>query len=225
MEADIIADLRRKLKEAEEERLKAAQYGLQLVESQNELQAQLDKCRNEMVTITENYEQEKYTLQREVELKSRMLESFSSECEAIKQDQKTHLEKLEEQLSRTHGQEVNELKNKLEKLKAELDEARLSEKQLKHKVDHQKELLSRKSEEMRVMSERVHESMSSEVLALQIELTEMESMKTTLKEEVNELQYKLEQLELLNSNLMRQVDRLTEEKESERKKRFLIIMP
>lgn len=42
-----------------------------------------------------------------------MLESFSSECEAIKQDQKIHLEKLEEQLSRTHGQEVNELKNKV----------------------------------------------------------------------------------------------------------------
>ncbi|KAJ8798040.1 hypothetical protein J1605_016923 [Eschrichtius robustus] len=177
MEADIIADLRCKLKEVEEERLKAAQYGLQLVESQNELQNQLDKCRNEMMTVTENYEQEKYTLQREVELKSRMLESLSSECEAIKQQQKMHLEKLEEQLSRSHGQEVNELKNKLEKLKAELDEARLSEKQLKHKVDHQKELLSCKSEEMRIMSERVHESISSEMLALQIELTEMESMK------------------------------------------------
>lgn len=42
-----------------------------------------------------------------------MLESLNSECEAIKQDQKMHLEKLEEQLSRTHGQEVNELKNKV----------------------------------------------------------------------------------------------------------------
>ncbi|XP_039091700.1 protein Spindly isoform X3 [Hyaena hyaena] len=217
MEADIIADLRCKLKEVEEERLKAAQYGLQLVESQNELQNQLDKCRNEMMTMTENYEQEKYTLQREVELKSRMLESLSSECEAIKQQQKTQLEQLKEQLSRSHGQEVNELKNKLEKLKAELDEARLSEKQLKHKVDHQKELLSSKSEEMRIMSERVHESMSSEMLALQIELTEMESMKTTLKEEVNELQYRQEQLELLSTNLMRQVDRLKEEKEEREK--------
>lgn len=217
MEADIISDLRCKLKEVEEERLKAAQYGLQLVESQNELQTQLDKCRNEMMTITENYEQEKYTLQREVELKSRMLESLSSECEALKQDQKMHLEKLEEQLSRSHGQEVNELKNKLEKLKAELDEARLSEKQLKHKVDHQKELLSCKSKEMRIMSERVHESMSSEMLALQIELTEMESIKTTLEEEVNELQYRQEQLELLNSNLLRQVDRLKEEKEEREK--------
>ncbi|XP_049730247.1 protein Spindly isoform X2 [Elephas maximus indicus] len=217
MEADIIADLRSKLKEVEEERLKAAQYGLQLVESQNELQNQLDKCRNEMMTMTENYEQEKYTLQREVELKSRMLESLSSECEAVKQQQKMHLEKLEEQLSRRHGQEVNELKNKLEKLKAELDEARLNEKQLKHKVDHQKELLSSKSEEMRMMSERVHESMSSEMLGLQMELTEMESVKTALKEEVNELQYRQEQLELLNNNLLRQVDRLKEEKQEREK--------
>nr|XP_018884080.3 protein Spindly isoform X2 [Gorilla gorilla gorilla]XP_018884081.3 protein Spindly isoform X2 [Gorilla gorilla gorilla]XP_055243546.1 protein Spindly isoform X2 [Gorilla gorilla gorilla] len=217
MEADIITNLRCRLKEAEEERLKAAQYGLQLVESQNELQNQLDKCRNEMMTMTESYEQEKYTLQREVELKSRMLESLSCECEAIKQQQKMHLEKLEEQLSRSHGQEVNELKTKIEKLKVELDEARLSEKQLKHQVDHQKELLSCKSEELRIMSERVQESMSSEMLALQIELTEMESMKTTLKEEVNELQYRQEQLELLITNLMRQVDRLKEEKEEREK--------
>ncbi|PNI52167.1 SPDL1 isoform 4, partial [Pan troglodytes] len=145
------------------------------------------------------------------------LESLSCECEAIKQQQKMHLEKLEEQLSRSHGQEVNELKTKIEKLKVELDEARLSEKQLKHQVDHQKELLSCKSEELRVMSERVQESMSSEMLALQIELTEMESMKTTLKEEVNELQYRQEQLELLITNLMRQVDRLKEEKEEREK--------
>nr|XP_017196736.2 protein Spindly isoform X1 [Oryctolagus cuniculus]XP_051699547.1 protein Spindly isoform X1 [Oryctolagus cuniculus] len=217
MEADVIADLRSKLKEVESERLKAAQYGLQLLESQSELQNQLEKCRNEMMTMTESYEQEKYTLQREVELKSRMLESLSCECEAIKQQQKMQLEQLEEQLSRSHGQEVNELKDKLEKLKAELDEARLSEKQLKHKVDHQKELLSCKSEEIRVMSERVHESMSSEMLALQIELTEMESVKTTLKEEVNELQYREEQLERLTANLMRQVDRLKEEKEEREK--------
>lgn len=217
MEEDVIADLRSKLKEAESERLKAAQYGLQLLESQNELQNQLDKCRNEMMTMTENYEQEKYTLQREVELKSRMLESLGCECEAIKQQQKMQLEKLEEELSRSRTQEVNELKDKLEKLKTELDEARLSEKQLKHKVDHQKELLSCKSEEIRVMSERAQESMSSEMLALQMELTEMESAKTALEEEANELRYREEQLQRLTANLMRQVDRLKEEKEEREK--------
>lgn len=213
MEADI-TNLRNKLKECEDERLKAAQYGLQLLERQTELQSQLDKCHEEMMTTAENYNQEKYALQREVELKSRMLESLSSECEALKQQQKTQLEQLEMQLHRSHRQEVNDLKNKLENLKVELDEARLSEKQLKQKLDHQGELLSHKSEELRLMSEqRALTSMSSELLALQTELTEVEGVKNALKEEVNELQYKQEQLECLNTSLLHQVDRLREEKE------------
>lgn len=65
----------------------------------------------------------------------------------------------------------------MENLKGELDETRLSEKQLRHKVDHQKEIIAAKSEELHMMSERVHETMSSEMLNLQIELTELESVK------------------------------------------------
>ncbi|XP_023361986.1 protein Spindly isoform X1 [Sarcophilus harrisii] len=217
MESELVLNLRRQLKEAEEERMKAAQYGLLLLESQNELQNQLDKMRSEIMSTTENYEQEKFTLQREVELKNRMLESLNSECDAIRQQQKLQLEKLEEQLSRSHGQEVNELKNKLEKLKAELDEARLSEKQLKHKVEHQKEILSAKSEELRIMSERVHETMSSEMLSLQIEITELESVKASLEERMNELQYRQEQLELTNNNLQHQLECLQGEKEDREK--------
>ncbi|XP_076434278.1 protein Spindly-like [Peromyscus maniculatus bairdii] len=84
-------------------------------------------------------------------------------------------EQLEMQLNRSHRQEVSGLKNKLETLKVELDEARLSEKQLKQKLDHQEEVLTRKSEELWLMSgQRMGNSTSSEVLALQIELTQME---------------------------------------------------
>ncbi|GAB1295929.1 Protein Spindly [Apodemus speciosus] len=220
MEADITS-LRNKLKECEDERLKAAHYGLQLLERQTELQSQLDKCREEMMSTAEEYNQEKYALQREVELKSRMLESLSCECEALKQQQKMQLEQLEMQLHRSHGQEVSDLKNKLESLKAELDEARLSEKQLKQKLDHQGQLLSHKSEELRLMSEqRVHNNMSSELLALQTELTEMEGVKNALREEVSELQYKQEQLECLNASLLHQADRLKEEKEEREREAF-----
>jgi hypothetical protein len=42
-----------------------------------------------------------------------MLESLSCECDTVKQQQKKQLEQLEEQLSRSHGQEVTELKNKV----------------------------------------------------------------------------------------------------------------
>uniref|UniRef100_A0A8B9DPR1 Protein Spindly n=1 Tax=Anser cygnoides TaxID=8845 RepID=A0A8B9DPR1_ANSCY len=217
METETVLSLRQQLKEAENERRKAAQYGLHLLESQSEVQNQLDQTRRELTEKIEKFEQEKYSLQREIELKNRMLESLSFECDALKQQQNMQLEKQKEQLARVHGQEISDLKNKLENLKAELDETRLSEKQLRHKVDHQKEIIAAKSEELHMMSERVHETMSSEMLNLQMELTELESVKANVEEKLNELQYSKEQLELINSNLRNQLERLQGEKEEREK--------
>uniref|UniRef100_A0A8C6X228 Uncharacterized protein n=1 Tax=Naja naja TaxID=35670 RepID=A0A8C6X228_NAJNA len=107
-DGDIISHLRYQLKEAEEERRKAAQYGLKLVESENLLQNQLDELQNDM-----NFEQEKYTLQREVELKNRMLGSLNTEYETLKQQQTVQLDALRRQLETLHGQEIKELKNKV----------------------------------------------------------------------------------------------------------------
>ncbi|NXU50461.1 SPDLB protein, partial [Turnix velox] len=217
MESETILNLRQQLKEAENERRKAAQYGLHLLESQSEIQNQLDQTRHELTEKTEKFEQEKYSLQREIELKNQMLESLGFECDSLKQQQNIQLDKLKEQLARVHGQEIGDLKNKLENLKAELDETRLSEKQLRHKVDHQKEVIAAKSEELRMMSERVHETMSSEMLNLQMELAELESVKANVEEKLNELQYGKEQLELVNSNLRNQLERLQGEKEEREK--------
>uniref|UniRef100_A0A8C3JT23 Protein Spindly n=1 Tax=Calidris pygmaea TaxID=425635 RepID=A0A8C3JT23_9CHAR len=217
MEAETILNLRNQLKEAENERRKAAQYGLHLLESQSEVQNQLDQARHELTEKTEKFEQEKYTLQREIELKNRMLENLSFEYDSLKQQQNVQLDKQKEQLARFYGQEISDLKNKLEDLKAELDETRLSEKQLRHKADHQKEIIAAKSEELRMMSERVHETMSSEMLNLQIELTELESVKANVEEKLNELQYGKEQLELINCNLRNQLERLQREKEEREK--------
>ncbi|NXF30869.1 SPDLY protein, partial [Nyctibius bracteatus] len=216
-ETETVVSLRNQLKEAENERRKAAQYGLDLLESQSEVQNQLDQTRRELTEKTEEFEQEKYSLQREIELKSRMLESLSFECDSLKQQQNMQLDKQKEHLDRVYGQEISDLKNKLENLKAELDETRLSEKQLRHKVDHQKEIIAAKSEELRMMSERVHETMSSEMLSLQVELAELESVKASLEEKLNELQYSKEQLELVNSNLRNQLERLQAEKEEREK--------
>ncbi|XP_030315169.1 protein Spindly isoform X3 [Calypte anna] len=220
METETVVSLRHQLKEAENERRKAAQYGLHLLESQSEVQNQLDQTRRELTEKTEKFEQDKYSLQREIELKNRMLESLSFECDSLKQQQNMQLDKQKEQLARVYGQEISDLKNKLENLKAELDETRLSEKQLRHKVDHQKEIIAAKSEELHMMSERVHETMSSEMLNLQIELAELESVKASVEEKLNELQYSKEQLELVNSNLRNQLERLQGEKE-EREKEIL----
>ncbi|XP_063269714.1 protein Spindly isoform X1 [Prinia subflava] len=217
MEAETILSLKQQLKEAENERRKAAQYGLHLLESQSEVQNQLDQIRSELTEKTEKFEQEKYTLQREIELKNRMLESLNFECDSLKQQQHVQLDKQKEQLDRAYGQEISDLKNKLENLKAELDETRLSEKQLRQKVEHQKEIIAAKSEELHMMSERVHETMSAEMLNLQIELTELQSQKANDEEKLNELQCIKEQLELVNSNLRNQLERLQGEKEEREK--------
>ncbi|XP_073445568.1 protein Spindly isoform X2 [Dendrobates tinctorius] len=216
-QSEAILKLRCQLKEVEEERGRAAQYGLQLLESQSDLQNQLEEQRSEMTSAIEILEQEKYSLQREVELKSRMQESLLSECESIKQQQKTCLEQLQQQLERSHTRERSELNNKIEKLKVELDEARLSEKQLKHKVDHQTKLLASKSEELCTISERAHETMSSETLALQLEVNELESSKARLEEEINELHYRQQQLVLTNGKQSRQLESLKLEKEEREK--------
>ncbi|NWS49750.1 SPDLY protein, partial [Probosciger aterrimus] len=217
METETILSLKQQLKEAENDRRKAAQYGLHLLESQSKVQNQLDETRRELTETIEKLEQEKYSLQREIELRNRMLESLSFDCDSLKQQKNMQLDKQKEQLARVYGQEISDLKNKLENLKAELDETRLSEKQLGHKVEHQKEIIAAKSEELRIVSERVHETMSSEMLNLQLELTELQSVKASVEEKLNELEYSKEQLELRNSNLHHQLERLQGEKEEREK--------
>lgn len=58
-------------------------------------------------------EQEKYSLQREVELKGHMLESLRSESEAVKGQHKLLWEQQETQLERRHALELTEYKNKV----------------------------------------------------------------------------------------------------------------
>lgn len=59
------------------------------------------------------FEQEKYSLQREIELKNRMLESLTFECDCLKQQQNLQLDNQKEQLARVYGQEISDLKNKV----------------------------------------------------------------------------------------------------------------
>ena len=57
----------------------------------------------------------------------------------------------------------------------ERDEAQLAEKQLRHKLEVQTVTLSNKTDELRSMTERAHETMSSEILELQVQRMETES--------------------------------------------------
>ncbi|XP_024238347.2 protein Spindly isoform X2 [Oncorhynchus tshawytscha] len=202
---DEIQRLQRKLKEA-------GQYGLQLLDGQLDLQNKLEEQRVEMTNAVEALEQEKYSLQREVALKSRELDSLRSDHDSIKRQQRLQWEQHESQLERNHAMELNECKNTMERMRYELDEVQLSEKQLRHKLELQTETLSIKMGELRSVTERTHETLSTEMMELQVERMELEAAKATLELALQEAQYKEQQLELTNTNLQRQLERISEEK-------------
>uniref|UniRef100_A0A8B9GQF0 Uncharacterized protein n=1 Tax=Astyanax mexicanus TaxID=7994 RepID=A0A8B9GQF0_ASTMX len=108
-ESEILA-LRQKVDESEQALQKAAQYGLQLLDDKMDLQNKLEEQRVEM---TAGLEQEKYSLQREVELKVRMLDSLHSEFDYFKNQQKQTIELQQAELERNHVVELTDVKNKV----------------------------------------------------------------------------------------------------------------
>uniref|UniRef100_A0A8C1GNK2 Protein Spindly n=1 Tax=Cyprinus carpio TaxID=7962 RepID=A0A8C1GNK2_CYPCA len=210
---DEIKVLWRKVQEGEEALQRAGQYGLQLLDDKMDLHNKLEEQQIEMSNVIEALEQEKFSLQRDVELKARMLESLRSEFDLVRNQQKHQMEQQQTLLERSHALELSDLKNKLEKMKTDLEEAQLAEKQIRHKLDQQSEALNSKTEELRVLTERAHETMSSEILELQMQKMDMESAMATLEQELQEARYKEEQLHLANTTVQRQLERLTEEKE------------
>uniref|UniRef100_I3K0E9 Protein Spindly n=1 Tax=Oreochromis niloticus TaxID=8128 RepID=I3K0E9_ORENI len=209
--------LRIQLREKEEQVHQAAQAGLDLLNQQVELQNRLDEQRVEMTNALEALEQDKYSLQKEVELKTRMLESLQSDFDCVKNQQKRYLQEQQEHLERAHSMALSELHNKVQQLQSSLEESQLNEKQLKHKLEMQTETLNNKMEELRALNEHTQSSMTSEMMEVQMKITELENVKVELEQELQESQYKEQQLELSNSSLQRQLERITEEKEEREK--------
>ncbi|XP_028272217.1 protein Spindly isoform X2 [Parambassis ranga] len=212
-----IQRLRSQLREREEQVHQAAQAGLDLLNQQVELQNRLDEQRVEMTNALETLEQEKYSLQKEVELKLRMLESLQSDHDCVKNQQKQQLQDQQEQLQRNHNMALNELHNKMLRLQSALDESQLNEKQLKHKLEVQTETLNNKMEELQALNEHTQSSMTSEMMEVQMKIMELENVKLELEQVLQESQYREQQLELTNSSLQRQLERVTEEKEEREK--------
>ncbi|XP_037635996.1 protein Spindly isoform X2 [Sebastes umbrosus] len=212
-----IQRLRSRLRESEEQVRQAAQAGLDLLNQQVEMQNSLDEQRVEMTNALEALEQDKYSLQKDVALKTRMVESLQSDYDCVKNQQTQQLEEQQVHLERSHSAALNELNNKMLRLQSALEESQLNEKQLKHKVEVQTETLNNKMEELRALNEHTQSSMTSEMMEVQMKIMELESIKVELEQTLQESQYRQQQLELTNSSLQRHLERITEEKEDREK--------
>ncbi|KAM4733216.1 protein Spindly [Anableps anableps] len=209
--------LRNQLKESEEQARRAAQAGLDLLKQLEELQDRLEEQRVEMTNALEALEQDKYSLQKEVELKTRMLESLQSDYESMKNLQKQQLQEHREHLERSHSVALSEHQKKILRLQSAVEEFQLSEKQLKHKLEVQAEVLNNKTEELRALNENTQSSMTSEMMEVQLKIMELENVKVGLEQTLQDCRFREQQLELSNSSLQKQLERLTEEKEEREK--------
>uniref|UniRef100_H3C3D3 Protein Spindly n=1 Tax=Tetraodon nigroviridis TaxID=99883 RepID=H3C3D3_TETNG len=209
--------LRAELKEKEDHVHKAAQAGLDLLNQQMDLQNKLEEQRVEMTNALEVLEQDKYSLQKEVELKTRMLESLQSDFDYMKNQQVQQVQEQQQNLERMHSTAISELNGKILRLQSSLEESLLNEKQLKHKLEIQTETLNNKMEELSALNERTQSSMTSEMIEVQMKILELENGKVELEEKLQEFQYGEQQLQLAKSSLQRHLEQVTEEKEEREK--------
>lgn len=70
---------------------------------------------------------------------------------------------------------------KILRLQSSLEESKLNEKQLKHKLETQTETLNNKLEELRALNERAGSSMTSEMMEVQIKISDLENAKVGRK--------------------------------------------
>lgn len=70
---------------------------------------------------------------------------------------------------------------KILRLQSSLEESQLNEKQLKHKLEIQTEILNNKMEELRALNEPTQSSMTSEMMEVQIKIMELENVKVGRK--------------------------------------------
>ncbi|XP_072252383.1 protein Spindly [Leuresthes tenuis] len=217
MAAEEVQLLRSQLREKEEQVHRAAQAGLDLLNQLMELQNRLDEQRVEMTNALEALEQDKYSLQKAMELKTRVLESLQSEYDCLKNQQKQQLQEQQEHLERTHSMALSELHSKMLGLQSALEESQLSEKQLKNKLEVQTETLHNKMEELRALNEHRQSSMTSEMMEVQMRIMELENIRVEMEQALQESQFREQQLELSTSRLQRHLERIIEEKEEREK--------
>ncbi|XP_075994800.1 protein Spindly isoform X2 [Genypterus blacodes] len=207
--------LRQRLKETEEQLHQAAQSGLDCLNQQVELQSRLDEYRTETTNEIDALKQNKYSLQREVELKAQMLESLQSEYNLVINQQTLQLQQQKDHLDRSHSTALSKLNNKTLWLQSLLEESQLSEKQLKQTLQVQTESLNNKAEELRGLKEQTQSVDSRELKELQVEITALENTKVEFQRLLQESQNREQQLELSNRGLQRHLEQIQEERESQ----------
>ncbi|XP_057687195.1 protein Spindly [Corythoichthys intestinalis] len=208
---DDIQHLRDQLQQKDAQVQQAAQAGLELLNQIAEMQTRFEEQRTEMTSALEDLQQDKYTLKKEVALKTQQIKSLQWEAEHLEKRHRQNIDDENKKLQMSHQMDLEELNKKMILLQSALDESRLTEKQTKEKLELQTEVLNSKMEELRILNEHTQSSPLSESVDMH-KVLELENIKLELEWKHKESQHREQQLQLINSSLQDNLKLTTEER-------------
>ncbi|XP_077456511.1 protein Spindly isoform X3 [Stigmatopora argus] len=211
---DEIHHLEDQLRQKDAQVQEAAQAGLELLNQITEMQTRFEEFRIEMTSALEDLKQDKYTLQKEMVLKTQQIKSLHWEAENMEKHNRQNMEDENEKLQMRHQRDLNELNNKIMLLQSALDESRLTEKHLKENLEMKTQVLNNKMEELRILNEDTPSLPLSELVDVR-NIIELENIKLELERKQKESQHTEQQLKLINSSLQHNLKLTTDERNKE----------
>ncbi|XP_077571073.1 protein Spindly-B-like isoform X2 [Stigmatopora nigra] len=221
---DEIHHLEDKLRQMDAQVQEAAQAGLELLNQITEMQTRFEEFRMEMTSALEDLKQDKYTLQKEMVLRTQQIKSLHWEAENMEKHYRRHMEDEKEKLQTSHQRDVNELNNKVVSflkckdqimlLQSSLDESRMTEEHLKENLEMKTEVLNNKMEELRILNEDTESLPLSELVDVR-NFIELENIKLELERKQKESQHTEQRLKLINSSLQQNLKLTIDERNKE----------
>ncbi|CAM1313887.1 Uncharacterised protein g6375 [Pycnogonum litorale] len=205
--------LRKLMEEKENDVLLAAKYGKELLETNNVLHNKIDALSKEYSTKIKDLEQENYSLNQRLEVKTFTVQSQAAEIETLTD----HLRKLEDENPRLSKdvdrkqKTISILEKKVVELNCDLDKVLLELNQ----VQEESKLLETQLTEMRVgmnglMSSEVNDDDIHQLQELcnnnVIEKQQLESTLTAVKSEVDKLKFDYDRQQKHRINLERELE-------------------
>ena len=180
-------ELRKQLKDYEDKLNLAGNFGKQLLEANNELNIKLEKISQEHLVKLEELEQEKYCLEMKLDQKLHVERDLSEEIEHLKVALKNQKQLHQEFLDTKHTEQINELKDKIRELQNDIEKHIDTEKQHVDKHQLMEDANANLKDQLEKQLERMNDSCSDDIAALNTEIKELYEEKNALELETTEL--------------------------------------
>ncbi|KAK2156028.1 hypothetical protein LSH36_223g00016 [Paralvinella palmiformis] len=208
---DMIAMLKTELENRRSDLEVAAKIGQNLLQSNTDLQKEINNLMKEMSAKVEALEQERYTLQNKLDQKTHMELVLVEDIEMLKLELKHQKQSQDSIIESEHAIKITKMRDQLASQQMELEQSQLSCRQLKNRCTELEEMLKDARDQINQKVGLLNETSSEELAQLHSEVNGLQNEKISLLHELNEAQCNVEQ----NQHSMDKIRQLLQSKEHE----------